>query len=85
MEIFVPIVIPLTYNYVSFIKENTAFDVVAWVGNYVPYKYALKNFNVVNSVSFDHMVGVVFFVVDFLYEKVSHSKIRILLDLISFN
>ena len=61
----------------SFIKENMAFDVVAWVGNYVPYKYALKNFNVVNSVSFDHMVGAVFFiVVDFLYEKVSYSKIR---------
>ena len=69
-----------------FIKENTAFDVVAWVGNYVPYKYALKNFNVVNSVSFDHMVGAVFFIVlDFLYVKVSNSKIRFFLDLILFD
>ena len=33
------------------------FDVVAWHGNYVPYKYDLKNFCVINTVSFDHMVG----------------------------
>lgn len=30
------------------------FNVVAWHGNYAPYKYALKNFNTINSVSFDH-------------------------------
>jgi homogentisate 1,2-dioxygenase len=29
-------------------------DVVAWHGNLVPYKYDLKNFMVVGSVSFDH-------------------------------
>lgn len=29
-------------------------NVVAWHGNYAPYKYALKNFNSINSVSFDH-------------------------------
>lgn len=29
-------------------------NVVAWHGNYAPYKYALKNFNAINSVSFDH-------------------------------
>lgn len=29
---------------------------VAWHGNYVPYKYDLGKFNVVNSVSYDHMV-----------------------------
>jgi hypothetical protein len=30
--------------------------VVAWFGNYVPYKYDLANFMVINSVSFDHVV-----------------------------
>ncbi|XP_065175363.1 homogentisate 1,2-dioxygenase-like [Sycon ciliatum] len=34
---------------------HSPFDVVAWHGNYVPYKYDLDKFNVVNSVSFDHM------------------------------
>jgi homogentisate 1,2-dioxygenase len=32
----------------------SAFDVVAWHGNYAPFKYDLKRFNVINSVSFDH-------------------------------
>ena len=30
------------------------FDVVAWSGNYVPYKYDLDNFNTIGTVSFDH-------------------------------
>jgi homogentisate 1,2-dioxygenase len=30
------------------------FDVVAWHGNYYPYKYDLNRFNTVNTVSFDH-------------------------------
>ena len=38
-------------------QDHSPFDVVAWHGNYVPYKYDLKNFCVVNTVSFDHMVG----------------------------
>ncbi|MFM8316466.1 MAG: homogentisate 1,2-dioxygenase, partial [Deltaproteobacteria bacterium] len=29
-------------------------DVVAWAGNYVPYKYDLTLFNTINTVSFDH-------------------------------
>lgn len=29
-------------------------DVVAWHGNYHPYKYDLRKFNTVNTVSFDH-------------------------------
>lgn len=33
---------------------NTPFDVVAWHGNYYPYKYDLRKFNTMNSVSFDH-------------------------------
>lgn len=32
----------------------TPFDVVAWWGNYAPYKYELALFNTMNTVSFDH-------------------------------
>ncbi|XP_043274488.1 homogentisate 1,2-dioxygenase isoform X2 [Venturia canescens] len=35
-------------------QEHSPFDVVAWHGNYVPYKYDLARFMVINSVSFDH-------------------------------
>ncbi|XP_015607996.1 homogentisate 1,2-dioxygenase [Cephus cinctus] len=35
-------------------QEHSPFDVVAWHGNYVPYKYDLDRFMVINSVSFDH-------------------------------
>jgi len=35
-------------------QNHTCFDVVAWHGNYVPYKYDLGNFMVINSVCFDH-------------------------------
>uniref|UniRef100_A0A336L0W1 Homogentisate 1,2-dioxygenase n=1 Tax=Culicoides sonorensis TaxID=179676 RepID=A0A336L0W1_CULSO len=35
-------------------QNHSPFDVVAWHGSYVPYKYDLANFIVINSVSFDH-------------------------------
>lgn len=34
--------------------SHSPLDVVAWHGNYLPYKYDLSRFNVINSVSFDH-------------------------------
>jgi homogentisate 1,2-dioxygenase len=34
--------------------DHSPLDVVAWHGNYAPYKYDLANFNVMNTVSFDH-------------------------------
>ncbi|MGA3009513.1 MAG: homogentisate 1,2-dioxygenase [Terracidiphilus sp.] len=34
--------------------DHSPLNVVAWHGNYVPYKYNLKNFNCINTVSFDH-------------------------------
>lgn len=34
--------------------QHSPLDVVAWHGNYVPYKYDLLRFNTINSVSFDH-------------------------------
>ncbi|KAJ1332605.1 homogentisate 1,2-dioxygenase [Batrachochytrium salamandrivorans] len=35
-------------------QGHSPFDVVAWHGNYVPYKYNLSLFNTINTVSFDH-------------------------------
>jgi homogentisate 1,2-dioxygenase len=34
---------------------NSPYNVVAWHGNYCPYKYDLRNFNTINTVSFDHI------------------------------
>ena len=34
--------------------DHSPFNVVAWHGNYFPFKYDLKLFNCINSVSFDH-------------------------------
>jgi homogentisate 1,2-dioxygenase len=36
------------------IIDHSPLDVVAWHGNYAPYKYDLANFNTINTVSFDH-------------------------------
>ncbi|VDO40305.1 unnamed protein product [Haemonchus placei] len=38
-------------------QDHSPFDVVAWHGNYAPYKYDLRKFNVINTVSFDHCVS----------------------------
>ena len=35
-------------------QPRTPFDVVAWHGNLVPYKYDTANFMVIGSISFDH-------------------------------
>jgi homogentisate 1,2-dioxygenase len=35
---------------------HSPYDVVAWHGNYAPYKYNLDMFNTMNSVSYDHPV-----------------------------
>jgi homogentisate 1,2-dioxygenase len=35
-------------------QNHSPFDVVAWHGNYYPFKYDLNRFNVINSTSFDH-------------------------------
>lgn len=34
--------------------SHSPLDVVAWHGNYAPYKYDLTKFNTINTVSFDH-------------------------------
>jgi homogentisate 1,2-dioxygenase len=34
--------------------DHSPFDVVAWHGNLAPYRYDLRRFNTINTVSFDH-------------------------------
>ena len=34
--------------------EHSPLDVVAWHGNLAPYRYDLRRFNTINTVSFDH-------------------------------
>ncbi|KAK0218300.1 homogentisate 1,2-dioxygenase [Armillaria nabsnona] len=41
-------------------QDHTPFDVVAWQGNYVPYKYAMEKFIFVGSLSKDHLDPSVF-------------------------
>lgn len=38
-------------------QDHSPFNVVAWHGSYVPYKYNLEHFMTINSVSFDHVVS----------------------------
>ncbi len=35
-------------------QTHSPFDVVAWHGNYYPYKYDLGRFNTIGSISYDH-------------------------------
>jgi len=35
-------------------QAHTPFDVVAWHGNYYPYKYDLGRFNTIGTISYDH-------------------------------
>jgi homogentisate 1,2-dioxygenase len=34
--------------------DHSPMDVVAWHGNYAPYKYDLRRFNTIGSISYDH-------------------------------
>ena len=34
--------------------DHSPIDVVGWHGNYAPYKYDLRRFNTIGSISFDH-------------------------------
>ncbi|KAH9633893.1 hypothetical protein HF086_002924 [Spodoptera exigua] len=38
-------------------QNHSPFDVVAWHGNYVPYKYDLSKFMVINAVLYDHCLN----------------------------
>ncbi|KAF9108781.1 hypothetical protein BGX29_007071 [Mortierella sp. GBA35] len=50
-------------------QNHTPFDVVAWHGNYAPFKYNLALFNTINSVSYDHIDPSIFTVLTCKSEK----------------
>ena len=35
-------------------QDHSPFDVVAWHGNYVPYRYDLNKYNTMGTISYDH-------------------------------
>ena len=41
-------------NLWSCAMDHSPLDVVAWHGNYAPYRYDLRRFNTIGSISFDH-------------------------------
>jgi len=45
---------------------HSPLDVVAWHGNYAPYKYDLRRFNAIGSISFDHPDPSIFLVLQSL-------------------
>lgn len=51
------------------LQDFSVFNVVAWRGNYVPYKYDLRKFMVINTVSFDHCVSDLEFAIKFEVTK----------------
>ena len=46
--------------------DHSPFDVVAWRGNYAPYKYDLRRFNTLGSISYDHPDPSIFLVLQSL-------------------
>jgi len=46
--------------------DHSPFDVVAWRGNHAPYKYDLRRFNTIGSISFDHPDPSIFLVLQSL-------------------
>jgi homogentisate 1,2-dioxygenase len=37
-------------------RDHSPYNVVAWHGNYAPYKYDLRKFNAMGTVTYDHPV-----------------------------
>jgi homogentisate 1,2-dioxygenase len=44
--------------------NHSPLDVVAWHGNYAPYKYDLRKFNTIGSISYDHPDPSIFLVLN---------------------
>ncbi|XP_053159240.1 homogentisate 1,2-dioxygenase isoform X1 [Hemicordylus capensis] len=55
-------------------QGSSPFNVVAWHGNYTPYKYNLSNFMIINSVAFDHADPSIFSV---LTAKSAHPGVAV--------
>jgi homogentisate 1,2-dioxygenase len=48
------VVVKFTGNLWAAAFDHSPLDVVAWHGNYAPYKYDLRRFNTLGTISFDH-------------------------------
>ena len=57
--------------------DHSPLDVVAWHGNYAPYKYDLARFNTINTVSFDHPDPSIFTVLTSPTEIAGHRELRL--------
>lgn len=48
------VVAKFAHRFWSYAQNHSPLDVVAWHGNYAPYKYDLRRFNTMGTVSYDH-------------------------------
>ena len=48
------IVLKFSHGFWKYTQNHSPLDVVAWHGNYAPYKYDLRKFNTMGTVSYDH-------------------------------
>jgi homogentisate 1,2-dioxygenase len=55
--------------------DHSPFDVVAWRGNYAPYKYDLRRFNTLGSISYDHPDPSIFLVLQSLSDTAGVDQI----------
>ena len=55
--------------------DHSPLDVVAWHGNYAPYKYDLRRFNTIGSISYDHPDPSIFLVLHSLTNTPRHTHI----------
>ncbi len=62
-------------NLWRYTTPGSPLNVVAWHGNYAPYKYDLANFNAINSVSFDHCDPSIFTVLTSPSETVGTANV----------
>ena len=55
--------------------DHSPLDVVAWHGNYAPYKYDLRRFNTIGSISYDHPDPSIFLVLHLAPDTPASSNI----------
>jgi homogentisate 1,2-dioxygenase len=56
--------------------DHSPLDVVAWHGNYAPYRYDLRRFNTIGSISFDHPDPSIFTVLTSPSRRARRCKLR---------
>jgi homogentisate 1,2-dioxygenase len=61
---------------------HSPLDVVAWHGNYAPYKYDLRHFNTIGSISFDHPDPSIFLVLQAISDTTGVDTIDFVIFLV---